>query len=144
MSLVPPRDLALRIGAHAGGAPSAHETLAERLRMVLETQPRQIPWRPEFGCDLDGLVGTPMTPSWLSDAEARIRAAIQRWVPGVRVRKCEVRPMMSLGARMDGRHRSLPTAEASIVPFGADASLEVQLDLDTPDGALTLQLDIPA
>jgi phage baseplate assembly protein W len=31
--------------------------LATRIRMVLETRPGHVPWRPTFGCDLAGLVG---------------------------------------------------------------------------------------
>jgi phage baseplate assembly protein W len=139
----PPADLALRIGLVAPDDAPGPEVYADRVRMVLETQPGTLPWRPDFGCDLDGLVGAAMTPGWISEAEGRVRVAVQRWLPGVRVRRCDLQVRTTQGVRHEGRLRTLPVAEASVLPYGADASLEIHLDLDTPSGPLSLQLDIP-
>ncbi len=138
--MLPPRDLALRIGsAHVV---EADTRLSDQLRLVLETQPGTLPWRPDFGCDLDRFVGNPMTDSWKRDVEATVRRALERWVPAVRVRGIELRVLTSAGVRAAGSFRALPLAEASVVPYGSDAALEIQLDLETPRGRESVQLNV--
>ena len=52
----------LTLGARQPMLSKRESTLA-RLDMVLHSRVGDIPWRPEFGCDVTGLIGEPATPS---------------------------------------------------------------------------------
>lgn len=128
------------------GAPQpwseGEDEVVERVRLVLETRPGRLPWRPEFGCNLDEFVGQPATAARLREIQWRVEAALCRWIPGLRVERCEVRvapaePMHGgLGAA------GAPLAEASLLSLGSQADLELQLDLLTPEGPVSLQASL--
>lgn len=111
------------------------EALADRVRMVLETRPGQIPWRPEFGCDLDDISGHCATPQLISYVEWKVRGAVGRWLKDVKVKKCQVQVVNS---NQGARHRTVPAAEAALMSVGSQANLVVALELQGPDGPASL------
>jgi len=117
--------------------------LIERLRMVLETRPGQLPWNPEFGCELDDLLGEPLTVLAIDRARGRIEAAIQRWLPEVRVLETHLRVINDYDLGGGGHPRSLPIAEAAMVPFGVGGTLHVTLNVQTELGPASLRLTLP-
>lgn len=122
--------------------PLAAPTLADRVRLVLETRPGQVPWRPELGCDLEPLLGKTLTPERLSDARWRIQAALEDFLPGVSVSRIDIHVRSDLGADMSNRR--LPVAEASLVPYGAHGALEIDLELQTRTGPVRLHMEVPS
>lgn len=116
--------------------------VADRVRLVLETRPGRIPWRPEFGCDLDPVVGKALTIERVGEVKIRVQAALNRFLPDLIISRLEVRVRTDLGADM--RSRRLPIAEASLVPFGANAMLDIELELQTPTGPVRLQMEVPS
>jgi hypothetical protein len=110
------------------------DALESRLRLVLETRPGRLPWRPDFGCDLVNLQGEPATPANLSRAAFVVEVALQRWLPDVKVQRCEVRadPLPS----PHGRDPSTPAGEGALLSLGVHAELRVELDLFTALGPL--------
>ena len=112
---------------------------AERVRIVLETRPGTLPWRPDFGCDLGKLVGQPATPARVGEVRWKIEQAVRRWVPSVRVARCRVElvPLDDGDAVKSGP--KLPLAEVALLCLGTQVALEVSLDLETPQGPLSLQ-----
>lgn len=118
------------------------QAVIERVRLVLETRPGRLPWRPEFGCNLDDFVGQPATAGRLREIQWRVEAALCRWIPGLRVERCEVRVNPSepmLGGDASG---GAPLAEAVMLSLGSQADLELQLDLLTPEGPVSLQASL--
>lgn len=115
------------------------EMLAARVRLVLETRPGDLPWNPEFGCALDDFIGKPVSADRLSEVAATVQNALQRWIPGALVARCEVRLLTDLGAGPGTANRAVPVAERALVPFSLRATLEVDLELRTPEGLLSLQ-----
>lgn len=113
---------------------SGAEALETRLRLVLETRPGRLPWRPTFGCDLASLQGEPATPANLSRASFVVEQALQRWLPEVKVLRCAVQsaPLPTLHAR----EPSTPAGEGALLSLGVHAELRVELDLASPLGAL--------
>lgn len=111
----------------------------DRIRLVLETRPGTLPWRPEFGCDLDSLVGHPATAARISAGRWQIEQALRRWLPELTVARCTISVLRvepnSLGAAYT---IPVPVAEAALLQPGASASLEIGLELETPDGLLSL------
>ena len=118
---------------------SASETLAARVRLVLETRPGDLPWSPEFGCALGEFVGKPVTRDRLSEVSNTVATALRRWIRGAMVSRCEVRLLTDLGAGPGGDAVTLPLAERALVPFSLSATLEVDLELQTAEGLLTMQ-----
>jgi phage baseplate assembly protein W len=110
------------------------DSMATRVRMVLETPKGHIPWRPEFGCDLDGLVGEAATSRLLTQAQARIEAALERWLPELTIDAVRVFAVPSSDHRNTMGHREVPIAEAALLTVGVQASLHVELELTGPDG----------
>ncbi len=112
--------------------------LALRIRMVLETRPGSIPFRPEFGCDLSAFAGQPTTTQLLDQVRTTIEEALRRQIPNVRIDKCKVRALTDRGST-PGRLREVPLAEAALVRLGMQATLEVRLEVTSPDGQLALR-----
>ena len=124
---------------------SAADALAARVRLVLETRPGDLPWSPEFGCALGEFVGKPVTRDRLSEVSNTVATALRRckWCAARRMRgpmvsRCEVRLLTDLGAG-PGDAVTLPLAERALVPFSLSATLEVDLELQTAEGLLTMQ-----
>jgi phage baseplate assembly protein W len=112
--------------------------LAARVRMVLETRPGQVPWRPTFGCDLAGLTGYPVTPELLAKAKSLIAGALTEWIKDAKLISVEViaRPLSSgLGF---GGDRTVPLAEAAMMMLGAQAELEAVIEMLGPSGPVAL------
>lgn len=115
-----------------------HESaLAVRVRMVLETTPGTLPWRPEFGCNLSELVGYPATGQLLSQARFRIEASLRRWIPDATIDKVEI-SVVPHAAGPGTSHRGVPIAEAALLTLGVQADLHVDIELTGPDGPVAL------
>lgn len=130
---------------YAPGAPlgvgqtlrDAASALEQRVRLVLETRPGDLPWRPDFGCDLGGLVGQPATAARLQDLRWRVEAALRRWIPDARVRSCRVR---LLREEPLGAPDPLPTAEAALLRLGPQCAVEIDLQLQVESSPTSLLL----
>lgn len=119
-------------------AVSGAEATAWRVRTVLETRPGRVPWRPGFGCDLEGLTGRPADPALVREARLRVEAALTRWLPDLTIRALRVGVRTRVGASELHAHRQVPVAEAALLRLGADAELVLELELDGPDGPVAL------
>ena len=118
---------------------SSEEALAARIRMVLETRPGQVPWRPDFGCDLASLVGQPATAQRLNEARWRIEEAIRRWIPDAEVLRCKVGVSSDAVPLGNRRPRGVPVAESALMSLGKQAVLEIELDVKTDMGPVAVQ-----
>lgn len=98
------------------------DALFYRLRLVLETRPGQIPWRPDFGCDLGPLVGQPSTPQRLAELRWRVESAIRRWLPDLELVACRVR-ITALGVRLGPS----PSPESGLLGLGTQVGLQVDV-----------------
>jgi hypothetical protein len=129
-------DLGLGLG-NRGLAPP-NEALAQRVQLVLSTRPGELPWEPEFGCDLRMLVGVPAGSAVKAIAEHTITGALRRWVPEAGLKSCNVhvKPLPSPGFQPVG------PVEAALVPFGAQAALLVDLLIETADGDAAITLEV--
>jgi phage baseplate assembly protein W len=134
-----PIDLALRLLPPAR-KPSAAGELAARVRLVLETAPGKLPYLPELGCDLEGLVGATGGAPRLAEVQQRITGALHRWVPGVRVRSCEVRQVPLAAAR--AARGATPVAEAALASAGISARLEVHVVVETAEGPIEIETEL--
>ena len=132
--MIPYDDIALPLGTRS--QISFEHRLAQRIQMVLETQPGTLPFSPGFGCDLNGLVGGTAAQSRLSEARMRITAALSRWVPGVQLKTCEVKLVDTVNVR--GRHPSVPIAEAALASHALSSVLEVRIVVETEAGELEM------
>ena len=108
--------------------------LAARVRMVLETRPGRLPWRPTFGCDLGGLVGFPVAQL--------IKAAIGDWIPDAEVVSVDVRAVPLSGGHALSAERTVPAAEAALLLLGVQASLEAVIELVGPSGPVSLTTSV--
>jgi phage baseplate assembly protein W len=120
----------------------AEAALATRVRMVLETQPGTLPWRPDFGCDLAELVGYPATSQLLSQAEWRIQAALRKWIPDATLDRVQVKIVPATNTSQMTRHASVPIAEAALLTLGVQAALHVDIELTGPRGPVGLSATI--
>jgi phage baseplate assembly protein W len=118
------------------------EALAHRVRAVLETRPGGLPWRPDFGCDLDSLVGYPTTSDLVAEARWRVEAALRRWLPDVEIRDVAVSAVPVEGSGSSPTDRRVPIAEAALLTMGVQASLYVDIDLVGPDGPMTVSASL--
>jgi phage baseplate assembly protein W len=123
---------------------SERQTSLSRLGMIMHTKVGDIPWRPEFGCDLTGLVGEPATPSRINETRAAVSGAIRRWLPDVIINECEVHLISSEGTASKYRESGIPIAESALVAMGTEARLELKIDLEIEDQQIELgtELDI--
>lgn len=118
---------------------AGEDALASRIQMVLETRPGDVPWRPQFGCDLSSLVGQPATTQRVNEARWRVEEAVRRWIPEATLVRCDVRVVVfDHGART--RHpRTVPLAESALLSLGTEAALEVELDVETEQGPVSIE-----
>ncbi len=129
-------DTALTLGPAPFGRRGV--SLGERVQAILTTRPGRLPWRPDFGCDLEGLVGYPVTPDLLSYARSQITSALKVWLQGVEVERVDVRAI-PVGSGHDLRHqRTVPVAEAALLAMGVQALLEVEVEIVGPNGLETV------
>lgn len=85
---MPGRSIAFppRIGPNGRLAWSEGEqNIRESIRIILQTSPRERIMRPTFGCGLRELLFEPNSLSTRRLLEERVRTALQRWEPRIRV-----------------------------------------------------------
>ena len=138
MDLLSSLDPALPLAPWSSRLPPLH-ALGARVEALLSTRPGTLPWEPEFGCDLDDLVGAPATSQRLHDARWRVQQAIARWLPDFRVSRCEVVAVSQEDGRLGSSPRHVPLAEAALMGLGVRVALEIDLDVETPAGPITVQ-----
>ena len=105
-----------RARAHGAGDPAGHPALAPRLRLRSGRADRS---------------------ARLGEVRWRVEQAVRRWVPGVKVARCHVETASLIDPPPD-RPAGVPLAEAALMSLGSQVSLEVSLDLETPQGPLLL------
>ena len=119
------------------------EAFTEKIGMVLGTPTGTVPWRPDFGCNLDALVGQPATVNRVNKAETKVQQAMSRWLSDFTVLNCQVKMVqheeVDTYASGQLKYQEVPTAESALMSLGTQVALEVQLDVETPEGPMTLQ-----
>ena len=118
------------------------ETIVNRIQLVLETRPGQLPWNPDFGCDLTYMLGETATQQRVSEAKFRVEAAVRSWLPEMELKDLRVNPVTNLGTVGTHRERQIPVAESARVVLGTEARLEVELDIETEAGMMSVEADI--
>ncbi|MED5373157.1 MAG: GPW/gp25 family protein [Myxococcota bacterium] len=118
---------------------SEEEALVDRIRMVLQTRPGQIPWRPEFGCNLEGMLGAQASKASVVQARYEVQRALSRFLPDVEVAGVRVNAVPQSGSRDRFHLPEIPVAERALVGTGAAAVLQVDVDIQTDAGILTIQ-----
>ncbi len=110
---------------------SDDDALAERVRMVLETRPGSMPFRPDFGCELDEVVGEMATAQAVSRAKAAVSSALATWLPDVEVAAVTVRVVPRGATYGELRLPEIPIAERALLALGTQADLEIGVELRT-------------
>ena len=128
----------LALGAHKPFLPHA-ETVVTRLQILLETRPGQLPWNREFGCDLTSMLGRAASPQRVSEARFKIESSVRRFLPGIDMKACRVKAVTGLGSVATHRERQIPIAESALVALGTEARLEVELDIVTDAGMMSVE-----
>ena len=114
-----------------------------RVQLVLETRPSQLPWNPEFGCDLSHLLGKAATPQRVNEAQFRVEGAVRRWLPEMTLNDCRVNTRsFDVSTVQSHREGSIPVAESALVSLGTQAKLEVELDIETEAGEMSLEAEV--
>ncbi len=120
---------------------SNRDSILARLDMVLHSRVGDIPWRPEFGCDVTGLVGEPATPARIQQTRALVERTVQEWLPDVTVNDCAVQLVHSGGVANTHREVGIPVAESALVAMGTESNLELKLDLEVDNEMLEIGTD---
>ena len=118
------------------------EGLVERIQIVLDTRPGQLPWAPEFGCDLTLFLGEAATPQRINEARWKLESSMRKWLPGVDVQDIRVNVRTDIGTVAAHRERQIPTAESALVALGTEAKLEVELDIETEAGMMSIEASV--
>lgn len=61
------------------------EDVEQAIRLILGTAPGERPMRPEFGCEIHGLVFDTIDAELVGKLDTAIRAALDRWEPRIDV-----------------------------------------------------------
>ncbi|MBT3217478.1 MAG: hypothetical protein HN348_00160 [Proteobacteria bacterium] len=122
--------------------PDPMDRLREKVAIVLNTQMGRVPWRPDLGCDLESLVGEAATAERLTEVKWRVEQALGNSLPEVEILDCLVRLVPRSSAMPQAREHHLPLAETALMSLGAEAGLEVMLELRGPEGIAVLQADV--
>jgi len=117
---------------------SQKESSLTRLNMVLHTREGDIPWKPEFGCDLTRLVGEPATPEKIDETRNIIEGSIERWIPDVQINDCQIQLVSTDGYANIYRDASIPIAESALVAMGTEAGLELRLDIEIDEEVIEI------
>ncbi len=116
-------------------SPRSHaEELADRVRMILETERGRLPYAPQFGCELSGLVGSEASKKRLSEIRMRINSALRRWMPDGHVTSCKV-AMVSATSQAPGG----PVAERALASQGLARVLEVRVVVESDGVPLEIE-----
>ena len=115
-----------------------------RIDMVLKTRPGQLPWNPDFGCDLTNLVGESATEERISYTRDQVAFALGEWLPSATVHNCDVHLVTGQGDVVTYRDHTVPVAESALVALGTDARLELKLDIEVENEIIELgsELDL--
>jgi phage baseplate assembly protein W len=130
----------LTLGARKPFLSQRESTLA-RLDMVLHSRVGDIPWRPDFGCDVTGLIGEPATPSKIQETSSLVERTIHKWLPDVMVNDCEIQLIHAGGVANTHREAGIPVAESALVAMGTESNLELRLDLEVENEVLEIGTD---
>jgi phage baseplate assembly protein W len=115
------------------------QELIQRITLILQTRPGEIPWRPDFGCDLEGFLGAQASDGTLARAKWEVQQALSRWMEDTPVADVRVTSKRISGSRDRFRQAEIPTAERALVGTGVTAVLRIDVDLETDAGILTVQ-----
>jgi len=118
------------------------EALLARLDIILNTRPGDLPWRPEFGCDLTDLVGEAATSDRVDLTENQVKRAIDVWLSDAILNNCNVHLVTGQGDVIHHREASIPTAESALVAMGTEARLEVKLDIEVDEESLEVGAEL--
>jgi len=121
--------------------PSDEVWLAQRIRMVLETQRGSIAWRPELGCDLARFAGRPLTPGVLSGLKREIKSSLAS-LDDVRVLDVDFKARTTHGVDQGHNRRTLPVAERSLVQLGTQCTLEVGIAVEFDGQAVFFEVQL--
>ena len=108
---------------------SEDAALAERIRMVLETRPGSLPYRRDFGCRLDEVVGQMATSKSVSQAKTAVSSALAKWLPELEVTAVTVRVIPRGATSSDLRLPEIPIAERALLALGTQADLEIGVEI---------------
>ncbi len=113
-----------------------------RIDMILQTNIGDLPWNPEFGCDLTSLVGEAATPERIDHTESEVRRSIATYLPEVDINDCSVQLQSEGFSSSTHREALIPVAESALVSMGTEARLELKLDLQIDDEDLEIGTEI--
>lgn len=133
-------DPALRLGV---GNPrrEAGEFWADRIRSVLLTRPGTLPWRPQYGFDIEWLLGQPLNTVNVTLLRMRLRSTLARWLPDLKVNELKIAVHSDHRALVQS-DRYVPPAEAALLPYGSGGRVEILLDVTTPSGPLEFGMNL--
>jgi len=115
------------------------EAAVERLRMVLETRPGAVPWSETFGCDLVGFIGQTADGATVSRAKWQVETAIRTWLPDLQLGATRVKVVNNQERSRSYREPQIPTAESALVSLGTQARFDVELDIHTEEGMMSIE-----
>ena len=128
----------LTLGSRKPYLTRTEESIA-RIDMILKTRPGQLPWSPDFGCDLTDLIGESATEERVSATKDQVELSLRNWLPSANVLDCEVHLVTGEGQLVQTyRESNIPIAESALVALGTDAKLELRLDIEVEDEVIEL------
>ena len=113
-----------------------------RIDMILKTRPGQLPWSPDFGCDMTDLIGESATEERISAAQDEVKTSLRTWLPSASVLSCDVHLVTGEGQVVHYRDSSVPVAESALVALGTDARLELRLDIEVDNEVIELGTEL--
>lgn len=125
------------LGAGEAGMISGEAALRQRISIILNTAPGQVPWRPEFGCRLWSLMGQPTTAQHLAEVRWSIEDALSRWLRGAQLEECKIHLLpRGMGSWAGLQSAELSPAEVGLLHLGSEVTLRVELLIRTRAGRL--------
>jgi phage baseplate assembly protein W len=119
----------------------AFARVAGEIRLVLETEPGTIPWRPEFGCPLASLSGMSATPDVVAKARFHVESAFARFLPHLTILRCDVQLRRVAGSA--DHSFPIPAAESALLGLGTQVDILILLDVQAPEGQFSLSTPLP-
>ena len=120
--------------------PTRRESLEYRLLALLRTTPGDLPWRPDFGCDLQRFVGKPLAPGMEGEIQWLVQEAIAGWLPDLQVTDVAVQvTVLHRPDRMQG-HAGLPVGRALLF-LGTQVGVRIRMKVRDTHGTTTVELD---
>lgn len=122
---------------------SGAKELELRLRVLLETRPGDLPHLPDFGLDVDHVIGHAGAQEVLDDFEWRVRQAVARWLPRVEILHADV-SLEPPGRVFERALGGTPEerAERQLLTAGSTSRVLLRLVARTDQGVLHLQLPL--